>query len=38
MNGVKSFWETVDVAKCTKYIGHLKKVLPCVMEDTKHAM
>ena len=32
VNGVKSFWETVDVAKCTKYIGHLKKVLPCVIE------
>ena len=32
INGVKLFWKTVDVAKCTKYIGHLKKVIPRVIE------
>jgi len=26
------FWETVTVAKCNKYINHLKKVLPKVIE------
>lgn len=26
-----SFWNTVDVAKCTKYIRHLRKVVPKVI-------
>ena len=26
------FWETVTVEKCRKYIKHLKKVLPKVIE------
>jgi len=26
------FWRTVDVAKCTKYIRHLRKVIPKVIE------
>ena len=32
--GIVEFWETVDVAKCKKYIhvGHLKKVVPKVIE------
>ena len=30
--GIKKFWETVPVAKCVKYINHLKKVLPKVVE------
>ncbi len=30
--GIKEFWSTVDVRKCTKYIGHLRKVLPRVIE------
>ena len=30
--GIKSFWTTVDSAKCTKYIHHLKKVIPRVIE------
>ena len=29
VDGVKKFWESL---KCKKYIGHLKKVLPCVIE------
>lgn len=32
MNGIKKFWATVDVAKCNKYIDHLKKVVPRVIE------
>ena len=27
-----AFWRTVDAAKCRKYIGHLKKVIPKVIE------
>ena len=27
-----TFWETVDVRKCQKYIGHLRKVIPRVIE------
>ena len=32
MGGVFQFWETVDVAKYRKYIDHLDKVLPKVIE------
>ena len=32
VNGIKEFWETVDVPKCQKYIGHLRKVIPKVIE------
>jgi len=33
VNGIRRFWEErVDAAKCTKYIGHLQKVLPIVVE------
>ena len=30
--GILRFWETVDFIKCTKYICHLDKVLPKVIE------
>lgn len=30
--GILEFWKTVDVQKCKKYIGHLKKVVPKVIE------
>ena len=30
--GIKAFWETVSVEKCQKYIGHIKKVIPAVLE------
>lgn len=30
--GIKRFWNTVDVNKCKKYIGHLRKVIPKVIE------
>ena len=29
--GIRAFWHTVDAAKCTKYINHLKKVIPIVI-------
>ena len=31
IEGILQFWRTVDVNKCKKYIGHLKKVLPKVI-------
>ena len=32
INGILKFRETVDVMKCTKYIRHLRKVIPKVIE------
>ena len=32
VHGIKTFWKTVDKAKCNKYIDHLKKVVPKVIE------
>lgn len=32
VDGILKFWATVDTAKCCKYIGHLKKVIPRVIE------
>ena len=32
IEGIKSFWDTVDVFKCCRYIDHLKKVLPKAIE------
>lgn len=32
VNGILAFWNTVDIAKCTKYIRHLRKVVPKVTE------
>ena len=29
---VQGIWRTVDVAKCKKYTGHLRKVMPKVIE------
>ena len=31
VDGIKEFWKTVDVIKCRKYIGHLRKVIPEVI-------
>ena len=31
VDGIKKFWKTVDVIKCRKYIGHLRKVIPEVI-------
>ena len=33
VSGIKQFWETVTVEKCQRYIGHLRKVLPKVIEN-----
>ena len=32
VDGIKAFWRPVDVVKCKKYIGHLQKVIPKVIE------
>jgi transposase len=32
VEGIREFWRTVDVAKCRKYIGHLHRVIPEVIE------
>jgi len=32
IDGIKAFWKTVGVSKCTKYIRHLRKVIPKVIE------
>ena len=30
--GTQQFWSTVDVEKCRRYIRHIKKVLPKMVE------
>ena len=32
VEGILKFWTTVDVAKCNKYITHIDKVIPKVIE------
>ena len=32
VSGIQRFWDTIDVHKCCRYINHLKKVLPKVIE------
>lgn len=32
VDGIKEFWKTVDATKCQKYIRHLRKVIPKVIE------
>ena len=32
INGILSFWQTVNVSKCNKYINHLTKLIPKVIE------
>ena len=32
VSGIIDFWQTVTPAKCTRYIRHLKKVIPRVIE------
>ena len=31
--GITDLWETVTPAKCTRYIRHLRKVIPRVIEE-----
>ena len=33
IDGIQLFWTTVDVPECTKYIRHLRKVIPRVIEQ-----
>ena len=32
IDGIRAFWRTVDIPKCNKYINHLYKVIPKVIE------
>ena len=32
IDGTLAFWRTVDRAKCGKYIAHLRKVIPKVIQ------
>lgn len=32
VSGIHQFWDTVDVHKCQIYIGHLRKVVPKIIE------
>lgn len=32
VDGIETFWRTVDKAKCARYIRHLRKVIPRVIE------
>lgn len=32
VEGIRRFWNAVDVKKCQKYIRHLRKVIPKVIE------
>ena len=32
IKGIQEFWETINIEKCTRYINHLHKVLPKIIE------
>ncbi len=32
VQGILDFWATVDAAKCQRYIRHLRKVIPRMIE------
>ena len=32
IDGIVQFWKTIDIAKCRRYINHLVKVIPRVIE------
>ena len=32
VQGIQQFWGSVSVQKCRRYIGHLRKVLPRIVE------
>ena len=32
IGGIEAFWSTVDIDKCRKFIRHLRKVIPKVIE------
>jgi len=33
MNGIEEFWQTLTPEVCTRYIRHLHKVMPKVIEE-----
>ena len=33
VRGITTFWESVSIQKCARYIRHLRKVIPKVIED-----
>uniref|UniRef100_A0A1X7UPR5 Tc1-like transposase DDE domain-containing protein n=1 Tax=Amphimedon queenslandica TaxID=400682 RepID=A0A1X7UPR5_AMPQE len=33
VDGISEFWENVTIEQCQKYIKHLKKVVPKVIEE-----
>ena len=37
VDGITQFWAIVDTHKCCRYINHLKKVLPRVIERSGDA-
>ena len=37
VNGIKQFWTQLTPERCTKYIAHLQKVLPAVLEQQGQA-
>lgn len=37
IQGISTYWRTVDVPKCNKYINHLRKVIPKVIETEGRA-
>ena len=37
IDGIKTFWASVDIEKCSRYINHLHKVIPAVIEKEGHA-
>ena len=32
IDGILAFWNTVDKAKCRRYVGHVRKALPKIIE------
>lgn len=37
IEGIIHFWKSVSVRKCERYIGHLQKVIPRIIEVNGHA-
>lgn len=37
VDGISTFWSTVDICKCHRYIEHLKKVFSVVIEKGRDA-
>ena len=37
IQGITDFWKTMTVKKCQKYIGHLNRVIPRIIEVKGHA-